>query len=145
MSDATDGTLNLDRGLSSQLAAEVARMSTTELALWIVAELADGLAHAHQRGVLHRDIKPANILLSDDGLPMLLDFNLAASTEPNDRSHQVVGGTLRYMSPEQLRAVQNQRSSLDARADVFGLGVVCMNCFINAHPTRSHRRLERCA
>ena len=117
-------TLPLDRGLSSQLAAEVARMSTTELALWIVSELADGLAHAHQRGVLHRDIKPANVLLSDDGLPMLLDFNLAASTRPNDRSHQVVGGTLRYMSPEQLRAVQNQRSSLDARADLFSLGVV---------------------
>lgn len=117
-------SLPMDRGLSSQLAAEVSRMSTTELALWIISELADGLAHAHQRGVLHRDIKPANVLLSDDGLPMLLDFNLAASTRANDRSHQVVGGTLRYMSPEQLRAVQNQRSSLDARADLFSLGVV---------------------
>lgn len=114
----------LDRGLSSQLAAEVSRMSTTELALWIVSELADGLAHAHQRGVLHRDIKPANILLSDDGLPMLLDFNLAASTRADGKSHQVVGGTLRYMSPEQLQSVQSGRSTLDARADVFGLAVV---------------------
>ncbi len=113
-SDSPPDASTFQRGLSSQLATEVARMSTTELAIWIVSELADGLAHAHQRGVLHRDIKPANVLLSDDGLPMLLDFNLAASTRPDDRSHQVVGGTLRYMSPEQLRAVQNQRSTLDA-------------------------------
>src|SRR5207302_354112 len=46
--------------------------------LRLAARLADGLAHAHERGVLHRDIKPANVLLADDGQPMLLDFNLAA-------------------------------------------------------------------
>ena len=125
---------SLERGLSSQLAVEVSRMSTTELALWIISELADGLAHAHQRGVLHRDIKPANILLSDDGLPMLLDFNLAASTKANDSSHQVVGGTLRYMSPEQLRSVQSQRSTLDARADVFSLGVVLYELLFRRAP-----------
>ncbi len=133
-SDSPPDASTFQRGLSSQLATEVARMSTTELAIWIVSELADGLAHAHQRGVLHRDIKPANVLLSDDGLPMLLDFNLAASTRPDDRSHQVVGGTLRYMSPEQLRAVQNQRSTLDARADVFSLGVVLYELLMRRAP-----------
>ena len=43
----------------------------------MAARLADGLAHAHDRGILHRDLKPANVLLTDDGRPMLLDFNLA--------------------------------------------------------------------
>ena len=43
--------------------------------------LADGLAHAHGRGIVHRDLKPANILLTDDGQPMLLDFNLSEDTK----------------------------------------------------------------
>ncbi len=121
-------------GLSSQLAAEVASMSTTQLALWIVSELADGLAHAHERGVHHRDIKPANVLLSDDGLPMLLDFNLATSTRPNDHGQKVVGGTLRYMSPEQIASVQNQQAVLDARADVYSLGVVLYELLCGVAP-----------
>ena len=52
-------------------------LSYVEAVVWIAARLADGLAHAHDRGILHRDMKPANILLTDDGRPMLLDFNLA--------------------------------------------------------------------
>src|SRR5205085_1599361 len=52
-------------------------LSYVEAVLWIGARLADGLAHAHERGVIHRDLKPANVLLTDDGQPMLLDFNLS--------------------------------------------------------------------
>ena len=59
-------------------AATLARFTLPEAVLWVGAKLADALAHAHARGVLHRDVKPANVLLTDDGLPMLLDFNLAA-------------------------------------------------------------------
>ena len=51
--------------------------SAVQAAVWIVARLADGLEHAHSRGLLHRDLKPSNVLLAADGTPMLLDFNLA--------------------------------------------------------------------
>ncbi len=99
------------------------QMSFTELSLWIVSELADGLEHAHQRGILHRDIKPANVLLTDDGVPMLLDFNLAADFSPESQA-KVFGGTLRYMAIEQLEAVKNRQGEIDVRADVFSLGVI---------------------
>ena len=49
--------------------------------LWLAVRLSDALAHAHGRGILHRDLKPANILLTDEGQPMLLDFNLSEDTK----------------------------------------------------------------
>ncbi len=62
-------------------------MSYVNATLWIAARIAGGLAHAHERGILHRDLKPANILLTDEGQPMLLDFNLAEDVkEPRRKS-----------------------------------------------------------
>ena len=58
--------------------AALGKLSQVNAALWIAARLADGLAHAHERGILHCDLKPANVLIADDGQPMLLDFNVAA-------------------------------------------------------------------
>src|SRR5262249_54717418 len=78
-------------------------LSYVDAVLWIGERLADGLAHAHERGILHRDLKPANILLTDDGQPMLLDFNLSADIR-GDVSRARVGGTLPYMAPEHLAA-----------------------------------------
>lgn len=97
------------------------RSNFVELALWIGSELADGLAHAHERGILHRDIKPANILISDEGRPMLLDFNLAVAGESDQ---DTIGGTLRYMSPESLDRVLGAKTPLDSRSDIFSLGLV---------------------
>src|SRR6202022_1668928 len=71
--------------------------------LWLVARMAAGLPHAHERGILHRDLKPANILFADDGEPLLLDFNLAADTKLRAHaSAALVGGTLPYMAPQHL-------------------------------------------
>ncbi len=94
--------------------------------LRLVQSIASGLEHAHARGILHRDIKPANILLSDEGEPMLLDFNLAVDRDRIDSS-ALTGGTVPYMSPEQLRRYEGTNGSdtqPDERSDVYSIGVV---------------------
>ena len=74
----------------------------------MIARLAEALDHASSRDVTHGDVKPSNILLSADGNPMLLDFNLArdgaAAVDPSGRPVDP-GGTLAYMAPERLRAL----------------------------------------
>src|SRR5205823_13515629 len=89
---------------------------------WIVAQLADGLHHAHQRGILHRDIKPSNILLSAEGEPLLFDFNLAQD-DNIDPSLATLGGTVAYMAPEHLRALVGRTAALirlvDQRSDIY--------------------------
>ncbi len=91
----------------------------------IAAQLADALAYAHDQGICHRDLKPSNILLSPSGRPLLLDFNLSS----DDRLERtLVGGTLPYMPPEQLRCVADfqaeEAETNDPRSDIFSLGVI---------------------
>src|SRR5262249_30988081 len=94
-------------------------------ALRIVARLADGLAYAHEHGILHQDLKPANVLLREDGTPMLLDFNLAQDTKLRGNLPAAhVGGTLPYMAPEQLDAFRDGRPRPDPRSDVYALGLI---------------------
>jgi eukaryotic-like serine/threonine-protein kinase len=97
-----------------------ARLTEHEV-LEIGIAIADGLAHAHERGIFHRDVKPANILLTDDGEPMLLDFNLAANQQD---AAPAAGGTPRYMAPEQFEALTDPAVRVGAPADVYALGVV---------------------
>ena len=103
--------------------------------LWLATRLADGLAHAHGRGIVHRDVKPANVLLTDDGVPMLLDFNLSEDTKL-DRSASAArtGGTLRYMAPEQLAASQTESGHGDERTDVYSFGVILHELLTGRHP-----------
>jgi tetratricopeptide (TPR) repeat protein len=99
--------------------------SYVEAVLWLGCCLADGLAHAHERGILHRDLKPANILLTDDGQPMLLDFNLSEDTKLRGSiSGAYIGGTLPYMAPEHLEAFTGGTRPPDARSDIFSLGII---------------------
>jgi eukaryotic-like serine/threonine-protein kinase len=106
-----------------------------DAAIWLVARLADGLAHAHSRGLLHRDLKPANVLIADDGTPMLLDFNLATAVRRGDKPYgPSPGGTLPYMSPEQLDAFIGNPRTIDPRADLYGLGVILFQLLTGRMP-----------
>ncbi|WP_024804886.1 serine/threonine-protein kinase [Nocardia sp. BMG51109] len=109
--------------------AELERLSWPETVAWLGARLATALDYANHRGVLHRDIKPANVLLTADGQPKLADFNISFSRHlPGANPVAYFGGSLPYMSPEQLEACHPQRDTtaadLDTRSDLYALAVV---------------------
>ena len=123
---------------------ELTRRSYTRAIAWWCARLAEALAHAHDRGVLHRDIKPSNVLVTSDGMPMLLDFNLAREPLPEDGKSAdtaTLGGTIDYMAPEHLKALGEPEShSVDGRADIYGLGVLLYEAVTGQRPFSSPRR-----
>lgn len=89
-------------------------------ALNIAIQIASGLSFAHQHGVVHGDIKPSNIMVLGDNLVKIADFGIAkmASSEERKQTDDIYG-TPPFMSPEQI-----QGKSVDARSDIFSLGVV---------------------
>jgi len=89
------------------------------MVLQIATVMTDALGYAHKHGVLHKDLTPGNVLISDDGLLKLIDFGIADVVNRQRRDDGYVIGTPAYMSPEQLRG-----DPLDARTDVYSLGVL---------------------
>ncbi len=117
----------------------LSRVGFVQAAAWIVARLAEALQHAHERGILHRDLKPSNVLLTAEGQPMLLDFNLAQSTGGEDEAvASFLGGTVAYMAPEHLRAMapenRNQAHLVDHRSDIYSLGMVLFEILTGRSP-----------
>lgn len=142
VSIASQGGRTADHSTESRPAATVdtalhtlSGLSYVEAVLWIGSRLADGLAHAHERGILHRDLKPANVLLASDGQPMLLDFNLSQDrhASPLGRSTHI-GGTLPYMAPEMLRAFQLSMNGGDEQSDIYSLGLVLYEVLTGEYP-----------
>jgi serine/threonine protein kinase len=99
----------------------------------LAQELAEGLAHLHAAGVQHRDLKPSNVVLSWDGRPVIVDFNLAVDEQ---RRAMHFGGTLQYMAPEQIRASLGECGGpeVDHRADLYSFGVILYELLANRHP-----------
>jgi eukaryotic-like serine/threonine-protein kinase len=113
-------------------------------ALEIAVQVASALAAAHEAGVVHRDIKPENIMLRPDGYAKVLDFGIAKLTEQRPASDDQVEtaavlqtrpgfvlGTAHYMSPEQARG-----QKVDARSDIWSLGVVLYEMVAGSPPFR---------
>ena len=94
-------------------------------------QVAHGLAAAHEKSIIHRDLKPENLFISKDGRAKILDFGLAKIVQPQEAASDLdptammhtdpglVGGTVGYMSPEQVR-----RQAIDHRSDIFALGAI---------------------
>ena len=102
---------------------------------WLGARLAEGLSHAHDRGLLHRDIKPANILLTDYGQPMLLDFGISKDLKQRP-TFSGVAGTVPYMAPEHLEELGTGVSRADVRSDIYSLGIVLFELLTGRYPYR---------
>lgn len=107
------------------------RMLPIRKTIEIAAQIAEGLAKAHDAGIAHRDLKPANVMISDDGFVKILDFGLAKlassseehletrSIPPMDTQPGVLLGTVQYMSPEQASG-----GAVDYRSDQFSFGLM---------------------
>ena len=87
------------------------------LAIHVLVQAAEGLHHAHHRGVIHRDVKPHNLLIVDHQRVVLTDFGVAQAADASMTATGTVMGTFAYMAPEQ----RNDAKSVDGRADVYSL------------------------
>jgi eukaryotic-like serine/threonine-protein kinase len=115
-----------------------------EAVCWIGSRLARGLDYAHRRGVLHRDVKPANVLLTAEPSPKLADFNISFSAKVVGTTPDAYfGGSLAYMSPEQLEASDDSHArsadDLDARSDLYSLGVLLWELLTGSRPFAEDR------
>ena len=108
-------------------------------ALEIVRKIASGLAVAHASGIVHRDVKPGNILFRRDGTPLLSDFGIAKrlQTDGDLTATGVFVGSPNYMAPEQA-----DFAPIDARADIYALGVILYEMLTGQKPYQSSSVVE---
>jgi len=111
-------SLGPDRQLDPQMAARMVR------------EIALGVHHAHDRGLIHRDLKPANILLDGDRKPMIADFGIARRIDATLTETAAFAGTVPYMAPEQARAEKD----LTKAVDIHALGAILFELLTGRTP-----------
>ena len=105
---------------------------TPEQSAKIIHQTAQGLATAHDKGVIHRDIKPGNLMLTSRGMVKIADFGIALSTQDFSKKLTSTGefvGTPGYLSPEVC-----QGKPVDQRSDIFSLGIVLFECLAGRMP-----------
>jgi serine/threonine protein kinase len=124
---------------NSRLKKRLAAAGWPETVCRLGIQLAHALDHAHRQGVLHRDVKPANVLLAADGSPKLADFNISFCSQLDGASPAAYfGGSLAYMSPEQIEACNpahdREPKDLDGRSDLFALAVVLWELLFGERP-----------
>ncbi len=112
--------------------AEERFLTDVQRGFHVLVSICRGMHVAHQLGIIHRDMKPPNVLINDEGVVKIVDFGLAAAvTEPGTkltRAGEILGTPL-YMAPEQAR-----NSQLDARTDIYSLGVIMYEMFTGRTP-----------
>jgi serine/threonine protein kinase len=111
-------------------------LSTT---LRMVQEIAEALHYAHSQGVIHRDIKPANVLVTSDGHPKIADFGIAKLNQAELTSPGQVLGSPAFMAPEQL-----SEEAIDARSDLFSLGVILYYMLTGHRPFQGNSTTTVC-
>lgn len=104
--------------------------------LSISRDIANGLRHAHDRGVIHRDLKPGNLLASNDGLFKITDFGIAKNFGANSNTGTNVLGTMDFMSPEQAKG-----DPVTVKSDLYSLGSV-MYCLLSGRPPHRGNSVE---
>ncbi|WP_330249634.1 serine/threonine protein kinase [Nocardia sp. NBC_00565] len=140
--DAVDQAIEDTGGIipnESDTRSDIIGYSWPETVAWLGSRLAEALDYAARTGVLHRDIKPANVLLTAEGVPKLADFNVSFSHHVAGTNPMAYfGGSLAYMSPEQLAACHPElpttAGDLDVRSDIYALGVMLWELLTGRRP-----------
>ncbi len=122
--------MELVPGVTLEKILESGKPPTTEQSLDLIRQVAEALDYAHRNKVIHRDLKPANILVTDDGRAKITDFGIAKVMAREGVARTIgIMGTPSYMSPEQVRG-----GDIDARTDVFSLGIMIFTMLTGQKP-----------
>src|SRR3954463_10491725 len=124
--------MELLKGMDLQKAIPPPPPMSLERKVAIIVQVLQGLAHAHQAGIVHRDIKPANIFINQDGSVKIMDFGVARLTTASMTGTGNIVGTADYMSPEQVKGAK-----VDGRSDLFSVGCMLYELMAGRRPFHS--------